>query len=72
LLFAGFFDFALNGMPREWGALPGWLLGHSALVAAAAAADTGPNWPALALLAAVAGIGMVLLALVGWLGGRGR
>ena len=69
LLFVGFFDFALNGMPREWGALPGWLLGQSA----AAAADTGPNW--LALFAAVAGIGMVLLGAgsgAGPLAGRAR
>jgi uncharacterized protein involved in exopolysaccharide biosynthesis len=38
--------------------------------------NTGPNWPALVLVAAVAGIGMVLLALglalVRRLSGRGR
>jgi len=71
VLFAGFFDFALNGMPREWGALPGWLLGQMA-----PAANSGPNWPALALFAATAGLGIVLLALgltlVRWLAGRGR
>ncbi|WP_295578077.1 hypothetical protein [uncultured Lamprocystis sp.] len=76
VLFASFFDFALNGMPRDWGALPGWLFGQS--VPAATAANSGPNWPVLALFTAVAGIGMVLLALalglalVRWLGGRGR
>jgi hypothetical protein len=37
VLFAGFFDFALNGMPREWGALPGWLLGQSVPAVAAVA-----------------------------------
>ncbi len=75
VLFAGFFDFALNTMPRDYGALPGWLLGQ-AVPAAATAASSGPNWPALALFAATAMLGMVLLALdlalVRWLGGRRR
>ncbi|WP_157818054.1 hypothetical protein [Candidatus Thiodictyon syntrophicum] len=66
---------ALTGMPRDWGALPGWLLRQSA-PAVANAANSGPNWPALALFAATAVLGMVLLALglarVRWLGGRGR
>ena len=59
VLFAGFFDFALNTMPRDWGALPGWLLGQ----AAPAAANSGPNWPALALFAGTAVLGMALMAL---------
>jgi hypothetical protein len=42
VLFAGFFDFALNGMPWEWDALPGWLLGQSA-PAVADAANSGPQ-----------------------------
>jgi hypothetical protein len=54
VLFVGFFAFALNGMPRDWGALPGWLLGQ----AAPAAANSDPNWPALAPFA-------------DWLAGRG-
>ena len=65
----------LTGMPRDWGALPGWLLRQSA-PAVANAANSGPNRPALALFAATAVLGMVLLALglalVRWLGGRGR
>ncbi len=74
VLFAGFFDFALNGMPRDWGALPGWLAGSAAPAAATVPANAGPHWPALALFAAVSGLGVLLLALglslIRWLAGR--
>jgi mRNA interferase HicA len=50
---------------------PGWLPGQPA-AAVTTLASSGYNWPALALFAAVSGLGMLLMALVRWLGERGH
>jgi hypothetical protein len=70
LLFAGFFQFMLADLPRDWAALPAWLHGVPILpTAATVPTATGPHWPALALYAVLSGIGMVVIAL--WIRLRG-
>jgi len=72
LLFAGFFQFMLADLPRDWAALPAWLHGVPILpTAATVPTATGPHWPALALYAVLSGIGMVVIALWPSLRGSG-
>jgi hypothetical protein len=56
-LFAGFFSFVFDDMPRDWTGLLEWLNGD--------AAGTGPHWIALLAYAALSAAGM-LLFLLGW------
>ncbi len=51
-LFAGFFQFAVADMPRDWSGLSAWFHGDDV---------AGPHWPAMALFLGLSLVAMVLI-----------
>jgi len=58
-LFAGFFSFVFDDMPRDWPGLIAWLQ--------AGAGGGGPNWIALAAFAGLSMMGMVVITAAWWI-----